>query len=104
MTACAPADASAETAFTTFWPRYYIPDDSELASYYEEENEDVPITQSANVRRFFDKARELELDVAIGYGEQTRMVRYNAASYVDKHGGVLNKYRKVCLPMIGLMG
>ena len=91
------ADVIAETAFTTFWPRYYIPDEAELASYYEEENEDVPITESANVKPFFDKAKELGLDVAIGYGEQTRTIRYNAASYISKDGKPLNKYRKVGL-------
>lgn len=55
----------------------------------------MPITSSANVKPFFDRAKALGLDVAIGYGEQTPTIRYNAASYVSKDGRVLNKYRKV---------
>lgn len=92
----------AETAFTTFWPRYYIEDDSELASYYEKESPDADVTTSPNVKPFFDHAKALGIDVAIGYGEDTgeEGVRYNTAAYVSgKTGNVLNKYRKVSCPV-----
>jgi hypothetical protein len=87
----------AETAFTTFFPRYYITDEKELASYYEKEDEVTgPITQGVKVKPFFDKAKELGIDVQIGYGEDTGSGRYNTAVYVSgKTGEVLNKYRKV---------
>ncbi|WWC61554.1 uncharacterized protein I303_104138 [Kwoniella dejecticola CBS 10117] len=89
-----------ETTFTTFFPRYYITDDAELASYYElETNETVPVTNTKNVKAFFDRAKELGVDVQIGYGEDTGNGRYNTAVYVGgKTGEVLNKYRKVHLP------
>lgn len=48
------------------------------------------------MKAFFDRARELGVDVQIGYGEDTGEGRYNTAVYVSgKTGEVLNKYRKV---------
>jgi predicted amidohydrolase len=50
------------------------------------------------VASFFEKAKELGIDVQIGYGEDTgeKGKRYNTAVYVSgKSGEVLNKYRKV---------
>lgn len=88
---------SAETTFTTFFPRYYIPDEAELASYFEREDPVKGVTASPNVSAFFAKAKELGLDVQIGYGEDTGTQRYNTAVYVGgKTGEVLGKYRKVC--------
>ncbi|WVR05524.1 hypothetical protein IAU60_002542 [Kwoniella sp. DSM 27419] len=89
-----------ETTFTTFFPRYYITDDDELASYYEYETEETgPVTQTENVKEFFARAKALKVDVQIGYGEDTGHGRYNTAVYVSgASGAVLNKYRKVHLP------
>ncbi|GFZ52199.1 hypothetical protein JCM24511_09972 [Saitozyma sp. JCM 24511] len=89
-----------ETTFTTFFPRYYIPDETELSTYFELETASTgPITRGTNVKVFFDRARELGVDVQIGYGEDTGEGRYNTAVYVSgKTGEVLNKYRKVHLP------
>ncbi|WWC70504.1 uncharacterized protein I206_104455 [Kwoniella pini CBS 10737] len=89
-----------ETTFTTFFPRYYITDDAELANYYELETAETgPVTQTVNVKAFFEKAKELGVDVQIGYGEDTGNGRYNTAVYVSgKTGDVLHKYRKVHLP------
>ena len=85
----------AETTFTTFFPRYYITDEEELASYFEQEV-DGPVTQSSNVKAFFERCHALGVDVQIGYGEDTGKGRYNTAVYVSgKTGEVLNKYRKV---------
>ncbi|WVQ92942.1 hypothetical protein IAU59_000003 [Kwoniella sp. CBS 9459] len=89
-----------ETTFTTFFPRYYIEDDNELATYYEYETEETgPVTQTRNVKEFFARAKALGVDVQIGYGEDTGVGRYNTAIYVSGvTGEVLNKYRKVHLP------
>ncbi|KAK0238183.1 carbon-nitrogen hydrolase [Armillaria nabsnona] len=87
-----------ETTFTTFFPRYLITDEKELDSYFEVENSETGIVNSANVKPFFDKAAELGVDVAIGYGEKTpEGTSYNTASYVSG-GRVISKYRKVHLP------
>lgn len=86
---------SAETAFTTFWPRYFIENEDELAQYYETE----PVTKCDNVKTFFQHALTLGIDVAIGYGEDAGDRRYNTAVYVSgKDGNVLNKYRKIHIP------
>lgn len=89
------ADHVAETTFTTFFPRYYIPDEAELAGYFEREDPVKGITVSENVEPFFKRARELGLDVQIGYGEDTGTERFNTAVYVGGKGDVLGKYRKV---------
>lgn len=86
----------AETTFTTFFPRYYIPDEAELSTYFEREDPEKGITNSQNVAAFFARAKELGLDVQIGYGEDTGSERFNTAVYVGgKTGEVLGKYRKV---------
>lgn len=79
--------------FTTFFPRYIIRDEAELDSYFERETAAGGVTDSANVAPFFARARELGIDVAIGYGEKTpEGVPYNTASYVSgKSGKVLGK-------------
>jgi predicted amidohydrolase len=73
----------------------------ELASYFEQEpDNEEGITAVASVRPFFDRAAELGIDIAIGYGEQTPQgKRYNTASYVSSvTKKVVGKYRKVHLP------
>ncbi|KAK0459009.1 carbon-nitrogen hydrolase [Desarmillaria tabescens] len=87
-----------ETTFTTFFPRYLFTDEKELDSYFEVEDTETGIVNSANVKPFFDKATELGIDVVIGYGEKTpEGTTYNTASYVSS-GKVISKYRKVHLP------
>lgn len=87
----------------TFFPRYYFEDlqSPELASYFEQEpdNEDG-ITAVESVSELFNRAAELGIDVAIGYGEQTSEgKRYNTASYVSSATKkVIGKYRKIHLP------
>ena len=83
-----------ELAFTTFFPRYHITDEEELESYYE--NEDV--VHSANVKRFFDKAKELGLQISVGFGERCNNGdHYNSCAFVDGDQ-VISKYRKIHLP------
>lgn len=77
----------AETTFTTFFTPYFIPDEEVLSSFFEKENSDIgPITQSPNVRAFFDRAK-LEIDVQIGYGEDNGTERYNTRVYVSGSTG-----------------
>lgn len=66
-------------------------------SFFENEDETTgPITQSPNVKPFFEKVKECGVDVQIGYAENTGTERYNTSVYVcGKTGEVLNKYRKV---------
>ncbi|GAA6005368.1 hypothetical protein JCM10207_002955 [Rhodosporidiobolus poonsookiae] len=86
-----------ETTFSTFFPRYYIADEAELSSYFEKEPE-TGIADCESVKSFFDKAKALGVDVAIGYGEETTDgTRYNTASYVSA-GKTVGKYRKIHLP------
>mgnify|MGYP003875168757 CR=1 FL=1 len=87
-----------ETTFTTFFPRYWMEDEAEIASYFETEPVEG-ISHCASVKAFFDKAMELSIDVAIGYGEEaSEGRRYNTASYVDSSGRTVGKYRKIHLP------
>jgi len=82
-----------ETTLTSFFPRYFIEDDAELAEYFEKESPEDGIASCESVKEFFEKAKELEIDVVIGYGEATpEGKRYNTASYVSK-GKTIGKYR-----------
>ncbi|GAA5997121.1 uncharacterized protein JCM10292_006223 [Rhodotorula paludigena] len=86
-----------ETTFSTFFPRYWIEDQAEISSYFEKEPASG-IADCDSVKAFFDKAKALDIDVAIGYGEETpEGTRYNTASYVSS-GKTVGKYRKIHLP------
>ncbi|KAL8280408.1 hypothetical protein RQP46_007056 [Phenoliferia psychrophenolica] len=89
-----------ETTFSTFFPRYFIESDAELAAYFEKEPASgISDVQDADTRAFFAKAKELGVDVVIGYGEETpEGERYNTASYVSSKVGTCGKYRKIHLP------
>ncbi|KAK2008592.1 carbon-nitrogen hydrolase [Colletotrichum eremochloae] len=96
-----------ELAFTTFFPRHFIPDDEELHGFFELETPTTPIDQSPNVKPLFDHAKKLGLDVYVGYAEAWRpdssnkseTIYYNSATYYSgRIGRVLQKYRKVHLP------
>ncbi|VUC31694.1 unnamed protein product [Clonostachys rosea] len=96
-----------ELAFTTFFPRHYIPDNKELHGYFELETPALPINESPNVKPFFAHAESLGLDVYVGYaeawkhddGSQAETTYYNSAAYFSgRLGKVLQKYRKVHLP------
>lgn len=95
-----------ETTFTTFFPRTYYssPDDQELAACFDVEEDSpkgiVGCRNSSAVQRFFAKAAELDIDVVVGYAEQTPAgQRYNTATYVSSESGLpIGKYRKIHLP------
>ncbi len=83
-----------ELAFTTFFPRWYMPDDDrELLGCFERS---MPNPQ---VQPLFDRARQLGVGFYVGYAELTPDGRrFNTAITVGPDGAILGKYRKVHLP------
>ncbi|PYI03970.1 carbon-nitrogen hydrolase [Aspergillus sclerotiicarbonarius CBS 121057] len=85
-----------EIAFTTFFPRYLILDQDELESWFEHGD----ITTAPRTKALFDTARDLAVDIIVGFAEATddgehfnSCVYYHAAT-----GSILSKYRKIHLP------
>ncbi|OOF91763.1 hypothetical protein ASPCADRAFT_210752 [Aspergillus carbonarius ITEM 5010] len=85
-----------EIAFTTFFPRYLILDQEELESWFEHGD----ITTAPRTKALFDTARDLAVDIVVGFAEATddgehfnSCVYYHAAT-----GSILSKYRKIHLP------
>ncbi|KAF2110287.1 carbon-nitrogen hydrolase [Lophiotrema nucula] len=85
-----------ECTFTTFFPRHFIADEAELEAFFEHGD----ITTAENTRAIFGKAKELGVDVVIGFAEATEGgEHYNTCVYYHaKSGSLLSKYRKVHLP------
>ncbi|MBI3376265.1 MAG: N-carbamoyl-D-amino-acid hydrolase [Betaproteobacteria bacterium] len=86
-----------ELAFTTFFPRWWMEDQSEVDARYFERRMPSPETQP-----LFDEAKKLGIGFYIGYGEldeeQGRIRRFNSAILVTPEGNIAGKYRKVHLP------
>lgn len=86
-----------ELALTTFFPRWFTDDVSEIESWFEAE---MPGPETS---RLFDRAAELEVGFCLGYAELvvaddgTRH-RYNTQILVERDGSVVGKYRKVHVP------
>ncbi len=85
-----------ELALTTFFPRWHIEDEAELASFYETE---MP---GPDTQPLFDAAARLAVGFHLGYAERTRQEgqehRYNSAVLVGPDGAIVGKYRKIHLP------
>ena len=82
-----------ELALTTFFPRWYYEDLSEVDSWFEHE---MP---NAITEPLFEDARSLGLGMSFGYAELTPDGhRYNTSILVEPSGAVVGKYRKVHLP------
>jgi predicted amidohydrolase len=94
-----------EIAFTTFFPRYLLTD-LELDSFFEHGD----ITTSPQTAPLYNRARELSIDISIGFAEadpetRTSKLGMNGANcfnssiyYHAKSGSILSKYRKIHLP------
>jgi predicted amidohydrolase len=85
-----------ELALTTFFPRWLMPDQAEVDSFFEE------TMPSPETQPLFDAARDLGLGFYLGYGEIEDPAgarrHYNTSILVDKTGRIVGKYRKVHLP------
>jgi predicted amidohydrolase len=82
-----------ELALTTFFPRWYLTEQSEIDSYFER---DMP---NAATRPLFDAAARNRIGLSFGYAELTPDGhRFNSAILVDREGRIVGKYRKVHLP------
>jgi len=86
-----------ETAFTTFFPRYLIPSQTELDTYFEH-TDNLP--SNLNTKHLFDEAQKLGIDISVGFAERTVDGKgYNTSIYYSaEKGEVIAKYRKVHLP------
>ena len=85
-----------ELALTTFFPRWWMEDEAELDTFYEDE---MPSESAAPL---FELGRKLEMGFYLGYAEiareGNRKRRFNTSILVDPAGRIAGKYRKVNLP------
>jgi N-carbamoyl-D-amino-acid hydrolase len=82
-----------ELALTTFFPRWYMTDQSEVDAWFERE---MP---NAATRPLFETAAQNRIGISFGYAELTPDGHhFNTAILVDPSGRIVGKYRKVHLP------
>ena len=82
-----------ELALTTFFPRWWTEDQTEIDAWFETE---MP---NAATRPLFEQAAADGIGFYLGYAEKTADGhRYNTAIIVDRSGKIAGKYRKVHLP------
>lgn len=82
-----------ELALTTFFPRWYMEEQSDVDRWFESE---MP---GPNTAALFDRARELAIAISFGYAEMTPQGQhFNASILTDRRGKIVGKYRKVHLP------
>ena len=85
-----------ELALTTFFPRYYMEDQTEIDEWFETS---IP---SNSTQPLFDAAKRYGMGLHLGYAEKVEeqgvVHRYNTAILVESSGNVFGKYRKIHLP------
>jgi predicted amidohydrolase len=82
-----------ELALTTFFPRWYMTDQTEIDAWFERE---MP---NAATRPLFERAAQDRIGLSFGYAELTPDGRhFNTSVLVDRGGRNVGKYRKVHLP------
>ncbi|MBA2781017.1 N-carbamoyl-D-amino-acid hydrolase [Billgrantia kenyensis] len=85
-----------ELALTTFFPRWFMQDQSEVDAFFERE---MP---GPETRPLFEAARELGVGFYLGYAELAQQEgkprHFNTSILVDTSGKVVGKYRKIHLP------
>ncbi len=86
-----------ELAFTTFFPRYWYENQTEVDRKFYEFT--IP---SAETQPLFDEAKKLGIGFYVGYAElvqeEGRTRRFNTAILVGPDGSIVGKYRKIHLP------
>ena len=85
-----------ECALTAFFPHWWIEDDGELDSWFEQE---MP---GPDTQPLFDEAARLRIGFYLGYAELTsingRKSRFNSCILVGTDGRIVGKHRKIHLP------
>jgi len=86
-----------ELALTTFFPRWFMEEPSEIDAFFETEMPS-PATQP-----LFDTARRLGVGFCLGYAEKIgdgrgRARHFNTVILVTPDGAIVGKYRKIHLP------
>ncbi len=82
-----------ELALTSFFPRWFITNDDELAGWFESE---MP---STDTQLLFDEAARLGIAFYLGYAEKTKDNHFfNTSILVDNTANIVGKYRKIHLP------
>jgi predicted amidohydrolase len=85
-----------ELALTTFFPRWAIEDEREIAAFFENE---MPGPETKAV---FEAAQRLRIGFALGYAERVRDSkterRFNTMDLIAEDGRTLGRYRKVHIP------
>ncbi len=85
-----------ELALTTFFPRYWMTDQTEIDRFFERE---MP---GPETRPLFDLTRDLGVGFYLGYAELTQekgeQRRYNTSILVESDGRIIGRYRKIHLP------
>lgn len=86
-----------ELALTTFFPRWWMPDQEEVDRGFFEPSMPSPLTQP-----LFDEGKRLGIGYYLGYAELAnldgRLRRFNTSILVGPDGSIVGKYRKVHLP------
>jgi N-carbamoyl-D-amino-acid hydrolase len=85
-----------ELALTTFFPRWWMPDQAEIDTFFEAE---MP---GPDTQPLFDDAKRLGIGFYLGYAELdrtgTKPRRFNTSILVDRTSKLIGKYRKIHLP------
>ena len=85
-----------ECALTPFFSHWWIEDEAELDTYYEDA---VP---GVSTQALFEEAQRLRIGVHLGYAERCvssgRKRRFNSSVLVDAQGDVIGRFRKIHLP------